>query len=110
MVVGDQYAARQNAKRAFEHAHVLIGDEVGNAGAIKKRHDGRHQDLVVGAQDFLHWCPPLAAVSLRRTILSEESATFRDQEPLLIARSYTKSWDHAQAPASPAAAEHATSI
>jgi hypothetical protein len=37
IVIADQNAARQDAERAFQHAHVLVEHKMLNIGAIEQR-------------------------------------------------------------------------
>jgi hypothetical protein len=48
----DQDSPRQNAQRAFDHAHVLIEHEVVNIGAIEQRANSRNQHDIVGPNQF----------------------------------------------------------
>ena len=50
----DHDAARQDAERAVEHAHVLVGDEIADAGIAHQRLDEGDDDGVVGADQFFH--------------------------------------------------------
>ena len=52
IVLLHQDAARQNADRAFQHAHVAVEHDVGDVGAVEQRLDGGDQHGVVGADDF----------------------------------------------------------
>src|SRR6266516_4092454 len=54
MLLGDQDAARQNAERAFEHAHVLVEHVMGNSGALQQGTDRRNQHRVIGANQLAH--------------------------------------------------------
>src|SRR5258707_6394848 len=49
----DTNAARQDADRSLKDAHVLVEDKVGNVRDCEQRLDGRHQNGIVGAQNFL---------------------------------------------------------
>src|SRR5262245_16118871 len=48
----DHYPARQDADGAFEHAHVLVEQEMGNVGGIEQSLHGRHQHGIVGTHEF----------------------------------------------------------
>src|SRR5260370_322414 len=48
----DQDAARQDADRTFEHAHVLIEHDVGNVGRIEQGAHGRDQHRIIGAHEL----------------------------------------------------------
>src|SRR6266849_2511746 len=54
MFFGDQDAARQDAERAFQHAHVLVEHMMGNSGALQQGADRRNQHRVIGANQFAH--------------------------------------------------------
>src|SRR5215216_3541299 len=47
-------AARQDADRSFEHAHVLVEHEVGNPGLVEQRSDRRDEDCIVRADQLVH--------------------------------------------------------
>ena len=51
-LVVDQHAARQDAKRTFEHAHIAVDDHVPNFGAIEQSFDRRDQYGIVGTKKF----------------------------------------------------------
>ncbi len=55
----DQNAARQDAERAVEDAHVLVEHHVTDAGAVQKRTDRRNEHGVVGPNQFSHRHPRL---------------------------------------------------
>ena len=57
MLVVDQDAARQDAERAFQHAHVLIEHHMRDVGALEQRLDRGDQHRVVGADEFVHGDP-----------------------------------------------------
>lgn len=50
----DHYSFRQYAERALDDAHILVGDEAGNARVAHQYLDERDQDGVVGADKFDH--------------------------------------------------------
>ena len=54
VAVIDQQPAREGADRAFDHAHVLIGNEAGDAGLPQHRLGEADQHGVVAAQHFTH--------------------------------------------------------
>ena len=54
IVLGHQHAARQNSDGAFQHAHILIEHQMLDVRAIEQCADGRHQNDIVGADQFLH--------------------------------------------------------
>src|SRR5262249_44653558 len=60
----DEHPPRQDSDRSLKHAHVLIGDDMRDAGALEQRLDGADQDAVVGADDLPHVSCSRAALSL----------------------------------------------
>ena len=56
----DQNAPRQDAERAFQHAHVLVEHQMMNRRGLQQRFDRGDQHGVVGADEFAH------ALQLRR--------------------------------------------
>jgi hypothetical protein len=50
----DENAARQDADRSLKDAHVLVQDQVRNIRALEQGLDGRYQNGIVRAQNFLH--------------------------------------------------------
>jgi hypothetical protein len=58
VLLSDQDPARQNSDRAFEHAHVLVEDQMGDRSAIQERRHGRNQDGIIGAYQLAQ-CSPL---------------------------------------------------
>src|SRR5262249_3720792 len=57
----DQDAARQDADRALEHAHILVEHDVGNVGGIEQGAYRRDQHGVVGAHKL---APPAVVLEL----------------------------------------------
>ena len=49
----DQDAARQEAERALDRAHVPVGDEIAQARALEQRFDEGDQHEIVGAHQFV---------------------------------------------------------
>ena len=49
MLVVDKDTARQNADRAFKHAHILIENEMGDFRRIEQCLDGRNQYGIIGS-------------------------------------------------------------
>ena len=62
----DHDAARQDADRAVEHAHVLVGHEMPDAGIAQQRFDEGDDDGVVGADEFFHGANSQVCASKRR--------------------------------------------
>src|SRR5262245_18219900 len=54
----DQDAARQDAERALENAHVAVEDELLDAGAFEQRLDGGDQHHVIGTDKFAQFLSP----------------------------------------------------
>ena len=54
MVLRNQHAARQNAERAFQDAHILVEHQRLNAGAFEQSYNCRNQDCVVCTDKFAH--------------------------------------------------------
>jgi hypothetical protein len=54
IVVMDQNAARQDAQRTFDDAHVLIQHEMVDIRAVKQRANSRNQHNIVGPNQFPH--------------------------------------------------------
>ena len=52
LVFLDQNPPRENADRAFQHAHVLIDNHMRDIGAVEQRFDRGDQDEIVGANEF----------------------------------------------------------
>ena len=50
----NQHPFGQNAKRSFSDAHILVGDEMGNARIAQQRLDEGNDDRVIGADKFKH--------------------------------------------------------
>ena len=48
----DQNPPRQEAERAFDGGHVLVGDEIGDPLRLQDRLDNADENEIVGAQDF----------------------------------------------------------
>ena len=59
-------AARQEAQRALDRAHVPVGDEIGQAGAVEQRFDEGDQHKIVGAHEFVQGSNPEKARNLPR--------------------------------------------
>src|SRR5262245_44490748 len=81
VVLGDKYAPWQNAKRALEHAHVLVKDHRSDTGAFQQRNHRRHQNCVIRTDQFTH----AISVCLRGE-LSGGEALSRLQSRRLFAR------------------------
>jgi hypothetical protein len=54
VVFMDQNPARQNAKRPFNDAHILVKHQVMDIGAVEQRSNRRNQHDVVGPNQFPH--------------------------------------------------------
>src|SRR5215471_16158774 len=54
VVLRDQHAARQDAERAFQDAHILVEYQRLNAGAFEQSYHCRNQDCVVCTDKFAH--------------------------------------------------------
>src|ERR1700722_4600890 len=54
LVLADQNTARENADRAFQHAHILIHHHMLDARAVEQRFERRDQDRIVGANELTH--------------------------------------------------------
>jgi hypothetical protein len=54
MVLGNQHAARQDAERAFQDAHILVEHQRLYSVAFEQSYDGRNQDCVVCTNKFAH--------------------------------------------------------
>jgi octaprenyl-diphosphate synthase len=52
IVVMDQDTARQNTKRTFDDAHILVQHQMMDIGAIQERADSRNQHDIVGPNQF----------------------------------------------------------
>jgi hypothetical protein len=52
VVLMDQNPARQDTKRAFDDAHVLIKHQMTDFRAVKQRSDRRNQHDIVGPNQF----------------------------------------------------------
>ena len=70
LLLGDQDAARQDSQRSFEHAHVLVEDQVPNVGSLQERLDGGKENSIVGANEFAHARLPLGKPRLPTRIRS----------------------------------------
>ena len=58
MLVVDQDAARQDAERAFQHAHVLVEHHMRDVGALEQRLDRGDQHGIVGADELAQGVSP----------------------------------------------------
>lgn len=56
-VIGDQHAARQDAERTFQDAHVAVGNLVRDAGVGQDCPDKGKQDGIVTAKQFFQEQP-----------------------------------------------------
>jgi hypothetical protein len=54
MAFRHQHAARKNAKRTFQHAHILIEHERTEARTLEKCYYRRDKDRVVCTNKFAH--------------------------------------------------------
>jgi hypothetical protein len=54
MVLRNQHAARQDAERAFQDAHILVEHQRLNSGAFEQSYHRRNQDCVVCTDKFAH--------------------------------------------------------
>ena len=52
VLVMNQNPPRQDAKRTFDDAHVLVQHQVMDIGAVEQRADRRHQYHIVGSNQF----------------------------------------------------------
>ena len=58
VLVVDQDAARQDAERAFKHAHVPVEHHMRDLGALEQRFDRGDQDRVIGTHQFVQRFAP----------------------------------------------------
>jgi hypothetical protein len=58
IVFGNKQAPRQNADRAFQHAHILIQHDMGDIGCIQQSLESGNQYGVVGANKLAHNLAP----------------------------------------------------
>ena len=58
LIFADQDAPLECADRAFQHADVLIGEQMRDAGAVEQRLDRRNQHGVIGTDQFAHVSTP----------------------------------------------------
>ena len=65
MIVGDENPARQDADRAFQHAHVLVEQDMRDLCSIEQRLDGGNQHCVIGTDDLAQVFSPRANDGLR---------------------------------------------
>src|ERR1700751_1880914 len=80
LLVMDQDSPRQDAERAFDHAHVLVQHHVMDIGAVEQRADRRNQHDVVGPNQF----PQIRALPFTtrwRQALAATSSTFYCEFP-----------------------------
>ena len=70
----DHDAARQHAKRAFEHAHVPVQHHVRDVCALEQRLDRGDQHRIVGPDQFVH---ERLFQSLALEIMSRDAAALR---------------------------------
>ncbi len=54
VILVNHHASRQNAERAFHDAHVLVGDEKGNAGVAQETFNEGDDHGIIGADEFYH--------------------------------------------------------
>src|SRR5215472_417727 len=62
VLVMNQNPPRQNAKRAFDDAHVLVQHQVMDIGAVEQRADRRNQHHIVGSNQFPQITSPYSAM------------------------------------------------
>jgi hypothetical protein len=62
VILMDQDAAGQHAKRAFNDAHILVQHQMMDIGAIEQRADGGNQNDIIGANQFAQFLALLAAL------------------------------------------------
>jgi len=52
ILIVNQDAARQDAKRSFDDAHILVEHQMMDIGAVQQRANRRNQDDIVGPYQF----------------------------------------------------------
>ena len=65
IVFGNKQAPRQDADRAFQHAHILIQHDMGNIGCIQQSLESGNQHRVIGANKLAHNLAPGLPIRFR---------------------------------------------